>query len=132
MPSTKTLEKTIKKAAKSVLVSQGIDVGNRRGNKELDFIARKIASVSSGDLQDAEEKGQKLGEKISELSEQRGKKNLDRGVVRQVALEGEFFPIAKSNRKAALPTTVKSDPLATSTTEPDREPVPAEDPTAPT
>ncbi|WP_017663525.1 hypothetical protein [Baaleninema simplex] len=117
MSSAKTFEKAVKKAAKSILVDKGIDVSNRRGSKELNFIVRKIASVSSGNLQDAEQKGQKLGEKISELSQQRGKRNLDRGVIRQIALEGEFFPVTKSDRNAASPTTATSEPVATSATE---------------
>ena len=82
--SKSKIEKKLIKQVKKVVSEKGIDVATRKGTKELNLLAKKICTQHK-DLEELEKIGAELGAKIIEVSEQRNKKFLDRGIVRLTA-----------------------------------------------
>ena len=91
--SSKVLEKTIKTSIKKAIASKGINTTTRQGNKELKFLIGKIAQHSFDSLEQATNIGEKLGEKIVEISQKQGKQNLDGGVIRQLSHQKELYSL---------------------------------------
>ena len=91
--SSKVLEKTIKTSIKKAIASKGINTTTRQGNKELKFLIGKIAQHSFDSLEQASNVGEKLGEKIVEISQKQGKQNLDGGVIRQLSHQKELYSL---------------------------------------
>ena len=92
--STKKLVKFIAKTVKENVASKGIHLTTRKGNKELELLVRSLCKKKSfTNLEEAREVGERLGEKIVQISQQRNKKDLDRGVIRFLASEGEILTV---------------------------------------
>ncbi|MDJ0724238.1 MAG: hypothetical protein QNJ38_03915 [Prochloraceae cyanobacterium] len=79
--SNSKIEKTLIKQVKKVVSEKNIDVATRKGTKELNLLAKKICSKHKNTAE-LEQIGTELAGKIIEISEQRNKKFLDRGIVR--------------------------------------------------
>ena len=92
--TAKALEKSIKASIKREISARGINVTTRRGNKELKFLTQKIAGYSFENLEQARMAGEKLGQHLSELFQQRNKQYLDGGLIRQVALQKNIWSLA--------------------------------------
>ncbi len=91
--SGKVLEKTIKTSIKKAIASNGINTTTRQGNKELKFLIGKIVQHSFDSLEQATNIGEKLGEKIVEISQKQGKQNLDGGLIRQLSHQKELYSL---------------------------------------
>ena len=89
--TAKALEKTIKVSIKREISVRGINVTTRRGNKELKFLTQKIAGYSFENLEQARMAGEKLGQYLSELFQQRKKQDLDGGLIRQVTFQNNIW-----------------------------------------
>ncbi|MGF1568027.1 MAG: hypothetical protein ACFCVD_08135 [Nodosilinea sp.] len=100
------IRQAMRRAAKDVLVANGIEPSTRRGNKELDLALQRLARQSYDSLEVATEVGQALGQKIVELSQAQGTTNLDGGIVRQMLLTGEIPTVPKLSQKPPKTTPV--------------------------
>jgi uncharacterized protein YqeY len=78
--------KILKKAAKREIASQGIDPHTRRGNRELSILVNRLAQKLFISLEEVEQVGSDLGLQIAALSHKKGKKYLDKEIVRSLAL----------------------------------------------
>ncbi len=92
--TAKAIEKSIKASIKREISAKGINVTTRRGNKELKFLTSKIASYSFENLEQARIAGEKLGQHLSEVLQQRNKQNLDGGLIRQVTYQNSLWSLA--------------------------------------
>ena len=92
--TAKAIEKSIKASIKREISARGINVTTRRGNKELKFLTHKIADYSFEDLEQAKIAGEKLGQHLSEVFQQRNKQHLDGGLIRQVTLQNNLWSLA--------------------------------------
>lgn len=90
----KALEKTIKASIKKEITANGINTTTRQGNKELKFLAKKIALYSFDNHEQAKIAGEKLGQYLSELFQQRNKQNLDASVIQKVAYQKDLWSFA--------------------------------------
>ncbi|MEM8808408.1 MAG: hypothetical protein AAGF01_20510 [Cyanobacteria bacterium P01_G01_bin.38] len=131
--STGRVEKLLTRSIKQVLVENGIKTSTRSGNKELTFTIKQIASAPFASEADVQKVGAAMGEKMSELSKQLNKQNLDAGAVRQLRFKknwtAEFDipeaptvePVSKKSKKSAQTVIVKpTNPVKAA---PEREPV---------
>lgn len=91
---SKQVEKSIIKGVKKAIVASGIDPSTRSGNKELSYLAGRLAKHSFQSLEAATQLGEALGQKIVALSQQSGKTHLDRSVIWQLVLQKQLPPIA--------------------------------------
>ena len=107
--SPKTLQKLLKKSIKKVVAEKGISPTTRKGNRELEILVKKIAKQPFNSLEQARIIGEKLGEKIAEISQQRGKENLDKGVIRQLAIQGEMLFISELSTEESQPSSQVSE-----------------------
>ncbi len=107
--SPKTLQKLLKKSIKKVVAEKGISPTTRKGNRELELLVKKIAKQPFNSLEQARRIGEKLGEKIVEISQQRGKENLDKGVIRQLAIQGEMLFISELSTEESQPSSQVSE-----------------------
>ncbi|MFE4106979.1 hypothetical protein [Almyronema epifaneia] len=99
-------QKSIRKAAKRVLTEKGLNPTTRKGNKEFDLLLQQLRSASFASNQAAIAAGEQLGQKIVELSQQQGKQDLDRGVIRQMALTTNWLTeLGLTVASAAPPAT---------------------------
>lgn len=78
---SKNIGKAIRKSAKKVIVESGIG-SSRAGNKELSHLATRLSNQPIHSLESAQLLGERLGEKIVELSQTSSKKYLDKGIIR--------------------------------------------------
>lgn len=85
------VQKALKRGAKAVLMSRGMNPSTRRGNKELDNLLDQLGQKSYASVEDAIRMGEALGWEIVKLSEKRNQKNLDASVLRQVAESGNLL-----------------------------------------
>ncbi|MGK7932144.1 MAG: GatB/YqeY domain-containing protein [Microcystaceae cyanobacterium] len=85
MLNTKQVDQLLSKTIKKVISSKGISLGTRKGNKELGLLTKKIAKHPFATSEDVISYGEKVGEAITTLLKQKGKENLDLGVIRQVS-----------------------------------------------
>ncbi|HAC66191.1 MAG TPA: GatB/YqeY domain-containing protein [Cyanothece sp. UBA12306] len=107
------LVKFLKKTIKITIATQGIDRGTRSGDKELDLLARKLAKRPFISLEQTQTVAEKVAQSIIELSQEKGKKNLDQGIIKQVALKTKFevlvpSPQTTSDLPSASPTETVS------------------------
>lgn len=91
----KFLTQTIKK----VLVQKGINPSTRQGNKELALLVSKLSQEPFSNLEQAKKVGEKLGEAIVEISQQKDKKYLDKEVIRQISLQNKIPSLAEFSPK---------------------------------
>ncbi len=84
------LIKALKKSVKQVVTEQGINPATRSGDKELELLVKKIARQPLS-LEQVQHLGEQIGNRIVEISQQKGKKDLDRGVIREIALNKELL-----------------------------------------
>ncbi len=123
--SSKTLEKTLKKSIKRVLTQKGLSYQRRKGNKELNFLVKKIAQTNLPNLETASKTGEQLGEKIASISEEKGKNFLDVGVLRQIGSLSsveELWEGSPEKEKPSETTPVSEDVAATETSAAPDEP----------
>ncbi|MGK7947131.1 MAG: GatB/YqeY domain-containing protein, partial [Microcystaceae cyanobacterium] len=131
MLNTKQTEQILSKTIKKVISDSGIGLSTRKGNKELGLLIKKIAKHPFPSSEDVTIYGEKVGKAIADLSQQKGKKNLDIGVIRQVSFTSseiaeldKTHPITKqkssvsAKAKVIVPTQstktqVESSPVAT-------------------
>ncbi|HEY9880829.1 MAG TPA: hypothetical protein V6D29_20385 [Leptolyngbyaceae cyanobacterium] len=85
------IQKALKRGAKAVLMSRGMNPSTRRGNKELENLLNQLGQKSYASVEDAIRMGEALGWEIVKLSEKRNQKNLDASVIRQVAESGNLL-----------------------------------------
>ncbi|HZG40855.1 MAG TPA: hypothetical protein VEZ50_19425 [Nodosilinea sp.] len=104
--SPRQVQQALGRGAKDVLVANGIQPSNRRGNKELTLAVQRLAQQTYSTLDDATQAGQALGQKIVDISQANGKTELDGGIVRQLMLTGEIPAVTKVTTKPA-----KSNPM---------------------
>ena len=92
--TAKALERAIKTSIKREISARGINVTTRRGNKELKFLTEKIAGYSFENIEQARIAGEKLGQYLAELFQQKKKPNLDGGLIRQVTFQKNIWSLA--------------------------------------
>ncbi|GBF78691.1 GatB/YqeY domain-containing protein [Aphanothece sacrum] len=85
------LIKFLKKTIKGVLSDKGINPSTYRGNKELDILVKRLAKESFTSITEAKIMAEKVGENIVELSQQKGKTYLDKGIIQQLSLQKQLF-----------------------------------------
>jgi hypothetical protein len=109
-PNRKQIEQSIRKSAKRIIAASGIHTSTRKGNKELDFVVRQLAQDPAASLAIATTVGETLGQKIVELSRQRGKTHLDRGVIYQLVVQNDL-PVVTEAQANQLEVEVQAEPL---------------------
>lgn len=82
---SKNIGKAIQKNAKKVIAESGIG-SSRAGNKELSHLATRLSNQSISSLESAQLLGERLGEKIVELSKASSKDYLDKGIIRTLVV----------------------------------------------
>ncbi|MEB3211232.1 MAG: hypothetical protein VKL39_07750, partial [Leptolyngbyaceae bacterium] len=87
--NNKQIAKMIRASAKRVIATTDLNTSTRKGNKELDFIVKRMANAQTLTPADAEQLGKALGEQIVQLSQSLGRKSLDHGVLHQLAVKGQ-------------------------------------------
>ncbi len=115
---TRQIENALRRGAKTALVANGIEPSTRRGNKELTLAVQRLAQQTYSTIEEAIQTGEALGQKIVELSQAKGKTDLDGGIVRQMMLTGEIPTVVKVTAKPAktTPVVVDTAPRAAETT----------------
>jgi hypothetical protein len=88
--SANKIEKILQQRVKTVLASKGLHPSTRSGNKELSLFLTKIARAPFETIAQVQAVGEKLGEKIVELSEQGGKQHLDAATVRCLSFQKDW------------------------------------------
>jgi hypothetical protein len=101
--SSKILEKTLTASIKKEIAAIGINISTRQGNRELKFLSRKIAKYPFDNLEQAQMAGTLLGQQLAEISQQRGKKNLDAGIIQQMLYQRKLFSLAGLSTKESQP-----------------------------
>lgn len=108
--SIRKTEKLLTKSIKHVLSDNNINASTRSGNKELGILVRKLASAPFESTAAVEKLGSALGEKITQLSQQASKTDLDAGTVRSLSLKQDWMsefdiPEAKVKEKVSKKAT---------------------------
>jgi hypothetical protein len=93
--SEKNVIKLLKKTVKKVILDNQINPNTKKGNKELDFLIKRFSSLNYSSLEQIQEQGEKIGNIIVELSKERGKTHLDRGIIQQIILKKEIPAIGQ-------------------------------------
>ncbi len=119
--SKSKIEKKLIKQVKKVVSEKGIDVATRKGTKELNLLAKKICTQHK-DLEELEKIGAELGAKIIEVSEQRNKKFLDRGIVRLTAGSSYVKSLLGINPQEKKADNSNETPATTEENTPDTPP----------
>ena len=128
--SSNNIEKYLKKKVREIVASKGIDVATRKGSKELNILVKNISYIDFPNQEEAGKVAEQLGEKIVEISQQRNKKFLDKGVVRQIVTAGFVKSLSGSHSSSSAeepaastdtPAPVEEAPVAES------EPAPTEE-----
>lgn len=103
------VEKLLVKGIKQAIAQNNIS-STRSGNKELDFLAKEVASAPFDSEAAVQKVATALGQKISELSQKSDQKNLDAGVIRQLRFKQnwaaafdipEALPVEKISKKTS-------------------------------
>jgi hypothetical protein len=100
----KLVEQSISKSAKKVIAESGMHPSTRSGSKELEHLVKRLAEQPFNTVTAAIQAGEELGQKIVELSQQTGKQNLDKSIIRQLMLKKQF-PTASSSQATAPNTS---------------------------
>lgn len=95
------VEKILTKSVKQAIAQSNI-TSTRSGNKELSFLVKEVVSAPFDSEADVEKVGAALGQKITELSQQSDKQNLDAGVIRKLRYRKDWS--AEFDIPEALPT----------------------------
>ena len=106
--NNKVLEKTISASIKKEIAAASINTTTRKGNKELKFLAGKIAKYPFDNIEQAQIAGATLGQHIAEVSQQRGKKNLDGGIIQQMLYQRDLFSLAGLSAEKPQPVLLSS------------------------
>jgi hypothetical protein len=114
--NVKAAEKTIKTSIKKKIAEKGINTTTRQGNKELKFLVQKLARYSFASIDKAQDAGQKIGQHIGELLQQRNKQNLDAGTIYQVSEQKNLWSLAGLSTDGS-----KSDEMSQTSTTTDVE-----------
>lgn len=91
--NSKVLKKAISSSIKKEIAAGGINTSTRRGNKELKFLTGKIARYPFNSLEQAQMAGTKLGQHIADISQKRGKNNLDADIIGQISYQSDLLSI---------------------------------------
>ena len=116
--SQKRLVKLAIKSAKAVIATRGINTTTRKGSKELELLIKKITNRSLINREQATQIGQNVGEKIVDLSVQKEKSNLDKGVVRQLASQKEIFSLSVASKEILSIPQLKQEQSSSQATTP--------------
>lgn len=92
--SNKVIEKTISASIKKEIAAANISTTTRKGNKELKFLTGKIAKYPFNNIEQARIAGAKLGQHLAAIFQERGKKDLDGGIIQQVYYQKELLSLA--------------------------------------
>ena len=103
--NSKQAVKFIRKSTKKVLLDNGI-ASTHSGIKELDRLVGNLSSQPFSNLESATEFGKELGQKIVELSQKLGKKNLDQGVIRQLVAQKAVPAVVQMAKEEPQPSTL--------------------------
>lgn len=98
--SKREVEKALRRGAKAVLMSRGMNPSTRRGNRELDMLLDRLNQKSYASLEDAIRMGEAVGWEIVKLSERRNQTHLDASVIRQVADSKDLFALVMPQAEA--------------------------------
>jgi len=110
--NSKQLANLIRSSAKQVIASNDLDTSTRKGNKELDFAAKRMVSAQSMTPDEAEQLGTTLGEEIVALSRSSGRTYLDQGVIRRLVVEGKLPALDEKSLEAIPPSEAQIDTSA--------------------
>jgi uncharacterized protein len=116
-PNSKKLIKLLTKTIKEVVVKKEIHPTTRKGNKELSLLVKQIAQGKIRDKEQAIAYGEKLGEVIVEFSQKNQKKYLDKGVIRQIALQKQLPSLPETAPEPIKPTVPNTTTQKTPITE---------------
>jgi uncharacterized protein YqeY len=101
------LFKLLKKSIKKTILENGIDPNTKKGNKELEYLLKKIATFHFNSLEQVQVQGEKIGHLIVKLSNERGKIALDQGIIQHIILK-EDLTLSDEVPSVGLPKTVIS------------------------
>jgi hypothetical protein len=101
--NNKQIERAIQKNAKKVIAESGIG-SSRAGNKELSHLVTRLSSQPIHNIETAQLLGERLGQKIVELSQRSNKQHLDRGIIHTLVLTKTIPSIEEVS--ARVPTDV--------------------------
>jgi len=121
---SKSVGKTIHKNAKRVITESGLG-SSRAGNKELSHLATRLSKQLISSLEMAQQFGERLGEKIVELSKASNKQHLDQGVVRTLVLTKAVPSLADLPAETGLTNTASGSKQVGKASAP-AQPAPAE------
>lgn len=137
IPSSKEIDKTLKKSIKKVIHQRGITQTTRKGSKELSHLTRRIAQEPFENLEAVDRLGEQLGAKIAEATQHKGGDRLYQGTIRQLVLDGAVQSLVSGSTATlapqeeaaidttALPTETSGEPEAEISQE---EPIPQASP----
>ncbi|MGK7929845.1 MAG: GatB/YqeY domain-containing protein [Microcystaceae cyanobacterium] len=120
MLNSKQVEQLLSKTIKKTISSNGISLSTRKGNKELGLLTKKIARYSFASSEEVINYGEKMGEAIANLAKQKGKENLDVGVIRQISFTSpEIAKLVKTNpaKEVVTDSTEKEEAIIAETVE---------------
>ncbi len=100
-------------SAKQVLSEGGLQVSTRRGNRELDYLLKKVSQQSNHTREQADATGKELGELILEASKTRGRTHLDAGVIQQLMIHKKIPSLASAANASPSPTPESPTAAAT-------------------
>lgn len=111
-PSSKKLIKLLTKSIKEAVAKKEINPTTRKGNKELSLLVKQIANENLCNEEQAIKYGEQLGEVIAEFSNKNQKKSLDRGVIKQIALQKQLpsLPDITPEQNKKVTTTTQTIP----------------------
>jgi uncharacterized protein YqeY len=116
-PSSKKLIKLLTKSIKEAVAKKEIHPTTRKGNKELSLLVKQLVQANLYDKEQAIAYGEKLGEVIAEFSQKNQKNYLDKGVIRQIALQKQLpsLPETAPEKNQATVATTTQKALKTET-----------------
>jgi uncharacterized protein len=116
-PSSKKLIKLLTKSIKETVDKKEIDPTTRKGNKELSLLVKQIVTENLRDKEQAIKYGEQLGEIIAKFSQKHQKKYLDKGVIRQIALQKQLPSLPETAPEQTKPTVTNTTTQKTPKTE---------------
>lgn len=101
----KNLLKLLKKSIKKIVLDNGIDTNTKKGNKELNFLLKKIGKLHFNSFEQVQTQGEKIGQLIVKLSNERGKIALDQGVIQHIILKEDLSFLGEVSTGVSPKTT---------------------------
>ncbi|WP_219907709.1 GatB/YqeY domain-containing protein [Aphanothece hegewaldii] len=86
----KSLLKILKKSIKKIILENGIEPNTKKGNKELNYLLKEIAKSHFSSFEQVQAQGEKIGQLIVKLSNERGKIALDHGIIQHIILKEDL------------------------------------------